>query len=118
VTGPATGPQPELPFADGGSPRARLASRWLELTREVLPGMAADCGWPIHRDHCFMRVCLDAALGAPWHRLVGRPAVRHLTNAQLLAAVAVAERLLREPESLAALNDQSIRWRRGPADRA
>jgi hypothetical protein len=92
-------------------------SRWLDLTRQVLPGMAADCGWPIRHDHCFMRVCLDAAVGAPWHRHVRRPAIRHLTEAQLLAAVTVAETLRREPGRLAALNEQSIRWRRTEAER-
>lgn len=88
-----------------------LVAQWTGLVRHTLPNMAARCGWPISHDHCFMRVCLDAALGAPWHALVRRPAIRHLTDAQLSAAIAVAEGLLQAPEALHALNRQSIIWR-------
>jgi len=58
-----------------------------------------------------MRVCLDTALGTPWHRLVNHPAILHLTEAQLSTAIAVAEALARSPESPDALNRRSIRWR-------
>ncbi|WP_043363998.1 hypothetical protein [Belnapia sp. F-4-1] len=93
------------------SHRTALESRWLALTRQVLPGMAAAEGWPIRLDHCFMRVCLDAAIGRPWHEAVRRPAFRHLTEPQLAAAIAVAERIRTEPDLLPALNRQSLRWR-------
>ena len=95
-------------FPDDRDGRAALLARWLELTRTVLPGMAAAQGWPIRLDHCFMRVCLDAAFGAPWTAAVKAPAVRHMTDAQLAAAVAVAERLVAEPDALAALNRASL----------
>ena len=90
------------------SHREELEDRWLALTRRVLPGMAAAEGWPIRLDHCFMRVCLDAAIGRPWHEAVRRPAIRHLTEAQLAAAIAVAERIRAEPALLPALNRQSL----------
>ena len=93
------------------SHREALVDRWLALTRRVLPGMAVAEGWPIRLDHCFMRVCLDAAIGRPWHEAVRRPAIRHLTEAQLAAAVAVAERIRAEPGLLPGLNRQSLRWR-------
>ncbi len=91
--------------------REALVARWLELTRDILPGMAATAGWPIRLDHCFMRVCLDAAIGRPWHEAVRRPAVRHLTGEQLARAVAVAERIRERPDELAALNTASLRAR-------
>jgi hypothetical protein len=91
--------------------RIPLEARWLALMREVLPGMAAAEGWPIRLDHCFMRVCLDAALGRPWHEAVRRPAIRHLTAEQFGKAVAIAERIRAEPALLPALNAQSLRWR-------
>jgi len=90
------------------SHREALEARWLALTREVLPAMAAAERWPIRLDHCFMRVCLDAAIGRPWHEAVRRPAIRHLTEAQLAAAIAVAERIRAEPALLPALNRQSL----------
>ncbi len=98
--------------APDGAGREALLARWLELTREVLPGMAVAHRWPIRLDHCFMRVCLDAALGRPWHEAVRRPAVRHLSAEQLACAVMVAEQLCCRPELLPALNRQSL-LRRG-----
>lgn len=92
--------------------REQLAARWLDLTRRVLPGMAQAARWPIRFDHCFMRVCLDHAIGQPWHERVRRPAIRHLGDEELQRAVAVAERIMAEPAVLPALNEQSLAWRR------
>lgn len=87
-------------------------ARWYELTREALPAMAAEQRWPIRLDHCFMRVCLDAALGAPWTDRVDRPAVRTMSDAQLAAAIMVAETIVAAPSRLTALNEASLHGRR------
>ena len=92
--------------------RAALVARWYALTRGTLPAMAAAQRWPIRLDHCFMRVCLDAALGSPWTAAVERPAVRTASDAQLRAAVAVAEAIAADPASLPALNEASLSGRR------
>ena len=92
--------------------RERLVARWLDLTRKTLPSMAAAARWPIRFDHCFMRVCLDYAIGQPWHERVRRPAIRHLTDSQLRDAIAAAERIAADPSVLPGLNDQSLAWRR------
>ena len=92
--------------------RERLVARWLDLTWNVLPGMAAAHRWPIRLDHCFMRVCLDNALRRPWHEVVRRPAIHHLELAQLRAATAVAEGIIADPARLPALNRASLDWRR------
>ncbi len=102
----------DTPPAEEDPTRPALLARWLHLTRTVLPGMAAAQRWPIRLDHCFMRVCLDAALGQRWDRVVRRPAVRHLSDAQLDAAVAVADRIAAQPGLLPALNQASLRSRR------
>ena len=99
------------PTLDAPASQAALLARWLDLTRRVLPGMAAAEGWPIRLDHCFMRVCLDAAFGRPWHEAVRRPAVRHMTEAELARAVAVAERVVATPALLPGLNAESLRLR-------
>lgn len=91
--------------------REQLLARWLDLTRRVLPDMAPGAGWPIRFDHCFMRVCLDHAIGRPWHEQIGRPAIRHLTDQQLKVAIAVAELIAAEPARLPPLNRQSLAWR-------
>ncbi len=97
--------------------REQLAARWLDLTRRVLPGMAEAVGWPIRLDHCFMRVCLDHALGQPWHERVRRPAIRHLSDEDLRRAITVAERVAADPALLPGLNAQSIAWRRAAQHR-
>ena len=97
--------------------RDELIARWLDLTRRVLPGIAPGAAWPIRLDHCFMRVCLDHAIGQPWHERVARPAIRHLTDEQLQAAIAIAERIAADPFALPALNAQSIAWRRASRHR-
>ncbi len=97
------------PATDG---RDALTARWTVLTRDVLPGMAAAQRWPIHLDHCFMRVCLDAVLGAPWTRAVARPAIHNMDDRQLADAVRVAEAIVASPDTLVALNQRSLAGRR------
>ncbi len=92
--------------------REQLVAHWLDLTRTTLPGMAAAHRWPIRFDHCFMRVCLDNALGCPWHQAVRRPAIRHLEPDQLRAAIRIAEGIAADPATLPALNAASLAWRR------
>ncbi len=94
--------------------RTELLERWTELTRRTLPSMAASQAWPIRLDHCFMRICLDSAIGARWDAVVERSAVRHLTDAQLARAIEVAERIERQPSLLPALNRASLDFRRKP----
>lgn len=86
-------------------------ARWLALTRVQLPAMAGAHHWPIRLDHCFMRVCLDNAMGRPWYEAIARPALRHASLAELGRAVAVAERIVAEPGILAELNAASLRMR-------
>ncbi len=73
--------------------------------------MAAAQRWPIRLDHCFMRVCLDHAMGRRWDEVVRRPAVRHLTDEQLASAVAAAEAICRDPALLHPMNLASLRLR-------
>lgn len=82
--------------------------------------MAADprLGWPIRHDHCFMRVCLDAAVGRRWHEAIRRPATRHAPDAVLARAVALAERVRDAPDRLAALDAASRAMRRAGSSAA
>ena len=98
--------------------KEEMLTQWLHLTRTVLPGMALAQRWPIRLDHCFMRVCLDTALGQRWDQVVQRPAIRHLSEAQLAAAVAVAQQIVAQPAILPVLNQASLRARRRPAAQA
>ncbi len=94
------------------SARAKLIKRWRLLTDVILPGVAKQNRWPISQNHCFMRVCLDKSLGIPWHEVVKRPALRHMTDDQLRETIAVAERILETPSLLFELNNHSIKQRK------
>lgn len=74
--------------------------------------MAGAHRWPIRLDHCFMRVCLDHAMGRPWHEVIPRPAIRHAALADLGRAVAIAESIVAVPEVLPDLNRVSLRMRK------
>lgn len=92
--------------------RQALETRWLQLTRERLPGLARERGWPVRLDHCFQRILLDHAVGGRWYdRVAGRPAYRHLDDASLAAAIALGEAVAAGDADLHALNAQSLRWR-------
>lgn len=96
-----------------GANRAALEKRWLELTRQALPALAAERGWPVRADHCFQRILLDNAFGGVWYDFVaGRPAYAHADAAALARAVALGEAAAACTADLAALNRRSLGWRR------
>ena len=103
---------------DNTPARAALVARWLELTRTVLPAMAAAQAWPIRLDHCFMRVFLDHAASGQWDLAIPRPAIRHMPLPVLRRAVAAAEATVADPARLPAVNEQSLAWRRAQRRRA
>jgi hypothetical protein len=112
----------ETPFvrADGAPPepsqddaRRALEQRWLTLTREALPAIARERGWPISADHCFQRVLLDNAVGGVWYdAIVGRPAYAHAPYPLLARAEALGEAVLAGADDLTVLNRRSLNWRR------
>ncbi len=92
--------------------RAALEQRWLTLTRETMPALAAERGWPVRNDHCFQRILLDAAVGGCWYDAIReRPAYRHVEEAKLARAVALAEQVIAGDADLVPLNRQSLAWR-------
>jgi hypothetical protein len=102
----------QLDLLNDPSARRKLLERWQTLMNDVLPSLANTNDWPISQNHCFMRVCLDTAVGVPWHNFVKRPASRHMTDDQLRLAIAVAEQIVETPNLLAKLNRQSINGRK------
>ena len=92
--------------------RAQLEAEWLTLTRQTLPALADERRWPVSADHCFMRILLDAVHGGRWDREVqGRPAYKHIGMEKLVAAVALAERVVAKEADLWVLNAKSLAWR-------
>ena len=96
-----------------GDDISELRAAYVRRVTEELPRAARREGWPIRDDHCFARVVLDNVFGDAWYGHVdGRPAYRHLSPAELAAAVALADRMLEAGRpAVEALNRDSLRWR-------
>ena len=95
-----------------GPDRPALEARWLRLTRELLPALAAERGWPVRHDHCFQRILLDHACGGRWYDSISdRPAYRAADGATLQRAVQLAEQVAEGSADLHRLNLQSLAWR-------
>lgn len=65
-------------------------------------------------DHCFGRILLDHAVGGCWYDTLDRRRVgfRQLSDEQLEATVALAERIRAQGDPLLRrLNQQSLAWR-------
>ncbi|WP_224824014.1 hypothetical protein [Cognatishimia sp. MH4019] len=90
-----------------------IVAEYLRLTREVLPQMARDNarGWPVVNDHCFQRIVLDHVCGGTWYDHLERPAYKHLTPAQAIQAVRLAEEIAQGRADLHEMNRQSLIWR-------
>ena len=82
------------------------------LTEIALPALAREHHWPIRLDHCFKRICLDAAFHDVWYNHHPRPAERHLTGEPLARAITCAEAIAAEGlTTLTLRNAESLRYR-------
>ncbi|WP_334022157.1 hypothetical protein [Alteromonas sp. S015] len=104
------------------SPHAHLSNstehkknlrEFLHYAKNVLPSIASTKKniWPIHHDHCFMRVILDNIVGCAWYEVIPSPAYKNLTDKQASAALNLARQIATERVSLHALNQRSKQWR-------
>ena len=117
--------------------RAALLRRYRELVLDELPRRARAGRWVVTNDHCFGRIVLDNTVGGCWYDVLDRrsdrtdpdasdphsvragrptpdrrPAFAQLDDAQLAAAVALAERVATEGDPLLReLNARSLAWR-------
>lgn len=94
---------------------AQLRNRYLTLTNQSLPQLALERQFPVSMNHCFQRIVLDNLFGQCWYEVLQRgkePAYRQLTQAQLEAAIAIAEAIIAQPDAyMRQLNQNSLRWR-------
>lgn len=101
--------------------RELLLARYRELVLRELPRRARAERWVVTADHCFGRIVLDHAVGGRWYDVLDRrrsPAFAQLSDGQLAAAVALAERMLVDGDDLVRrLDARSLAWRGKPARR-
>ncbi len=86
---------------------------FLHYAKNVLPSIASTKKntWPIHHDHCFLRVILDNIVGCAWYEFIPSPAYKNLTDEQVSAALCLAKQIATESVSLHTLNQRSKQWR-------
>ena len=92
---------------------ANLVSRYLVLTKEIMPHLAQTSHrhWPVCSDHCFQRIVLDAVCGGVWYNHLLRPAYKNLTHALAANAVDLCNDIISGDSDLEVLNRQSLKWR-------
>ncbi len=92
---------------------ADLVSRYMVLTKEIMPQMARDPAvkWPVRNDHCFQRIVLDNVCGGPWFAYLSKPAYKNLSGVQAVRAVQLCEDIVANRVNLYDLNRKSLTWR-------
>ena len=92
---------------------ADLVSRYIVLTKEVMPHLARTSHkhWPVSNDHCFQRIVLDVVCDGVWYSYLLRPAYKNLTYDQAANAVKLCSDIISGDADLIVLNKQSLRWR-------
>lgn len=98
--------------------KEKLQEQWNYLYKEYLPTLAkardeAQTTWPVVLDHCFARIVLDNSIGIdkPWTKVLPSPAYKHMSEAQLRAAIALAERIAAGTANLVELDERSLQLR-------
>ena len=93
----------------------RLRHQYLDLTNQVLPGLAQLRQFPVKYNHCFQRIVLDNLFGCCWYEALDRskgPAYKQLTQEQLEQAIEIAQAVIVQPDAyIQQLNQNSLRWR-------
>ena len=97
-----------------------LTSRWRTLYTRTLPSLArTQPTWPVHLDHCFTRIILDAVIGnstsdrseetpTPWTAKMKSPAVANMSTQQLEACIELGEAIAGGRSDLVELDRRSL----------
>ena len=80
----------------------------------TLPGQAKAEKWPVHMNHCLMRVALDAYWQCCWYQKLDKTkgALKSMTIPQIENVIALGQRMAREGKPyVSRLNQQSLVYR-------
>lgn len=99
-------------------------SRWTNLYTRTLPTLARSKSliqptWPVHLDHCFARIILDAIIGnstsirpnetaTPWNAKLKSPAIKNMSTQQLEACIELGEAIAEGRVDLVELDQRSL----------
>lgn len=101
-----------------------LTSRWTTIYKHTLPHLARSSApsqptWPVHLDHCFARIILDAIIGnstslrpdespSPWTAKLKSPAVRNMSTQQVESCIELGESIAQGKVDLVELDSLSL----------
>lgn len=88
--------------------RETLVADIRRLANQVLPPQSTWANMPVCRNHCFMRIAYDNAVGQKWDMVVKAPFLRNATLQQLSDARAILYRIADDPSASHSLNDFSL----------
>ena len=95
-----------------------LRATWTTLYKHTLPSLAINKSpvqdyWPIHLDHCFARIILDAVIGetVPWTSKLVAPAWKNMSVEQLKSAIDLGHQIVRGEANLVELDTRSLELR-------
>ena len=105
-------------------PSKPLAAHWTTIYTHTLPNLARSGApsqptWPVHLDHCFARIILDAVIGnststrhdetpTPWTTKLKSPAVKNMSTQQLEACIELGEAIAEGRIDLVELDRRSL----------
>lgn len=69
--------------------------------------------WPVHVDHCFARIILDAIVGVdkPWMDKIKSPAYKNMSREQLEQSIELGQKILDGNANLVELDERSLEVR-------
>ena len=95
-----------------------LRATWTTLYKHTLPQLAISRSpvqehWPVHIDHCFARIILDAVIGvdAPWTTKLKAPAWKNMSVEQLRSVIEFGRQVAQGKVDLAELDNKSLNLR-------
>ena len=94
----------------------KLQLGYLRIVNDILPAIAKNRNFPVHLNHCFGRILLDALFCDCWYDHIDRkkgPAYKQLTEVQLKLVIEIAEKIVASDDYyIQFLNNQSLKIRK------
>lgn len=94
--------------------RSTLEQQYLTMFNMTLPAIAKEEGWPIHLNHCLMRVALDGYWQCCWYDKLDQKkgALKSMSTPQIENVIAMGEAMARKGKAyVVKLNQQSLAYR-------
>lgn len=67
---------------------------------------------PVTEDHCFQRILLDNLCSGHWRKFITSPALRCMSDKQLVRAISMGNDIIIGKLDLFTLNRNSLNWRK------